>query len=168
MFLRAAPAAILVLVILGCASTEQAGDTPQVTFQQVKASPDAFKGQSVVFGGEVLTARRMKDGTRVEILQLPLGSSGSPVHDLTQSQGRFVAIQKEFLDPATLPYGTRVTVTGEMTGSITLPLDETEYNYPLVEAKRLQVWSDAARPVPRFRPYYGPGPYSSPYWNPYW
>jgi outer membrane lipoprotein len=160
------------LVTLGCASTEEAGNglggTAPLTFQQVKSAPDSFKGQSVVFGGEVLSARRMKDGTRIELLQLPLDSSGYPGHDLTKSQGRFVAMQREFLDPATLPYGTRVTVTGEVTGTMTLPLDETEYTYPVVEAKQLHVWSDIDQAAPRPRPYYGPGPYSSPYWNPYW
>lgn len=160
------------LVSLGCASTEDTGDgsggTGPLTFQQVKAAPDSFKGQSVVFGGEVLTARRMKEGTRIEILQLPLDSSGHPVYDLTQSQGRFIAVQKEFLDPATLPYGTRLTVTGEVTGTITLPLDETQYTYPVVEATRLHIRPLTDQMVPRGRPYYGPSPYSGPYWNPYW
>jgi len=172
MFARSAPATLLLLVTLGCVSTEEAGTglgaAGSLTFQQVKAAPDSFKGQSIVFGGEVLTARRMKEGTRIEILQLPLDSSGSPGYDLSQSQGRFVAVQKEFVDPATLPYGTRITVAGELTGTITLPLDETEYLYPVVEAKRLQVWPLADQAIPRGRPYYGPSPYSGPYWNPYW
>jgi outer membrane lipoprotein len=162
-------ATVLLLVAVGCASTDETGDglggPTQATFQQVKAAPDSFRGQSVVFGGEVLTAKRLKDGTRIEILQLPLDSSGSPGHDLTKSQGRFVAMQKEFLDPATLPYGTRITVTGDVAGTVTLPLDETEYVYPVVEAKNLHVWSEADQAVMRPRPYYGPGPYYGPYWR---
>ena len=105
----------------------------------------------MVFGGKVLTARRQKDGTRIEILQLPLDRSLRPVYDLTQSQGRFIALQREFLDPATLPPGTSVTVTGEISGTITLPLDETDYTYPVIEIKRVQVWprfEDVASPYP--------------------
>ena len=116
-------------------------DRQALTFLQVKAAPDSFQGQSVVFGGKVLTARRQKDGTRIEILQLPLDRSTHPGYDLTQSQGRFIAVQREFLDPATLPPGTRVTVTGEVSGSITLPLDETDYTYPVINIKRVQVWA---------------------------
>jgi outer membrane lipoprotein len=157
MFVRLLVIGIL-LVALGCASTEGTGDasgaSSTIAFQQVKAAPDSFRGQSVVFGGEVLAARRMKDGTRIEILQLPLDRSGYPGNELTQSQGRFVAIQREFLDPATIPYGTRVTVSGEVTGTITLPLDETEYTYPVVEAKHLQVWSNTVQYAPTIRPYY--------------
>lgn len=150
------------------ASRDAAGAAPQITFVQLKAAPDSFKGQSVVFGGEVLTARRLKNGTRVEILQLPLDQSSRPGTNLTQSQGRFLAIHREFLDPATLPYGTRVTVTGDVTGSITMPLDEVDYIYPVIDIKNLQVWAEIDETSPRMRPYYGPGPSWGPYWNPYW
>jgi outer membrane lipoprotein len=121
-----------------------------------------------MFGGEVLSARRLKEGTRIEILQLPLERSGSPAYDLMQSQGRFIALHRDFLDPATLPFGSRVTLTGEVTGSITLPLDETEYNYPIIDVKHLQVWTRAQDAAPYFRPYMGPGFYWGPYWSPYW
>lgn len=164
-------ALVLLLTVAGCASTQETGESPaasQPAFPQVKAAPDSFKGQSVMFGGQVLTARRLKEGTRIEILQLPLDRSGYPVTDLTQSQGRFVAMHRDFLDPATLPPGTRVTVTGEVTGSVTLPLDETDYNYPVVDIRHLQVWTRTEQAAPRIRPYMGPGPYWGPYWSPYW
>ena len=175
MLARALLSTIALLVTLtGCASTQEAGNgsdaqTQALTFLQVKAAPDSFQGQSVVFGGKVLTARRQKDGTRIEILQLPLDRSTRPGYDLTQSQGRFIALQREFLDPATLPPGTRVTVTGEVSGSITLPLDETDYIYLVVAIKRVQVWAGSEDAALRIRPYYmGPGPYWGPYWSPFW
>ncbi len=161
------------LLVAACTTAHNAGEgtaegTPSITFTQVKAAPDSYKGQSVVFGGEVLTAKRLKDGTRIEILQLPLDSSSHPGMNLTLSEGRFVAIHRDFLDPATLPYGTMVTVTGDVNGSITLPLDETVYTYPVIEIKNLQVWTTVNNAVPGIRPYYGPGPYWGPYWYPYW
>ncbi len=162
----------LLVALTGCASTQEAGDgsdAQTLTFLQVKEAPDSFKGQLVVFGGKVLTGRRQKDGTRIEILQLPLDRSMRPGYDLIQSQGRFVALQRDFLDPATLPPGTRVTVTGEVSGSITLPLDETDYTYPVIDIKRVQVWAGSENVAPRIRPYMGPGPYwGGPYWSPYW
>ena len=121
-----------------------------------------------MFGGEVLSARRLKEGTRIEILQLPLDQSGSPAYELIQSQGRFVAMHRDFLDPATLPQGTRVTITGEVSGSVMLPLDETEYEYPIIDAKHVQVWTRARDPLPHLYPYMGLGPYWGPYWRPYW
>jgi len=159
------------LTATGCASTQEAGNgsaATEIAFPQVKAAPDSFKGQPVVFGGEVLSARRLKEGTRIEILQLPLDRSGSPAYDLMKSQGRFMAMNRDFLDPATLPLGSRVTVTGEVTGSVTLPLDETQYNYPIVDVKHLQVWTRAKEAAPCINPYMGPGPYWGPHWSPYW
>jgi outer membrane lipoprotein len=168
----------LLVALTGCASMQEAEDRQGLAFLQVKTAPDSFKGQSVVFGGVVLTARRLKDGTRIEILQLPLDRSTRSGYDLTQSQGRFIALQREFLDPATLPPGTRVTVTGEVSGSVTLPLDETDYIYPVIDIKQLHVWPRSEDVAPCIRPYMGPGPYWgwggnwSPSWRPrpyyYW
>jgi len=158
----------LLVTLTGCVSIQEAEERQAITFHQVKATPDSFKGQSAVFGGKVLTARRQKDSTKIEILQLPLDRSLRPGYDLTQSQGRFIALQREFLDPATLPPGTRVTVTGEISGSITLPLDETDYTYPVIDIKRVQVWPGSENAALRFHPYMGPGRYWGPYWSPYW
>ena len=88
-----------------------------VSFLQLKESPPAYKGRLVVLGGEVLSAKRGTDSTRIEVLQIPLNSSFEPVQDRTASQGRFLAVQDQFLDPATVPVGTLVTVVGEITGT---------------------------------------------------
>ncbi|MBH0201768.1 MAG: Slp family lipoprotein [Nitrospira sp.] len=154
-------------MISGCASNETptgAAPTapPQISYAQVQEAPGSYNGQPVTFGGKVLGARRLKEGTRIEILQLALDSALQPTMDLSKSQGRFIAMQKQFLDPATIPPGTFVTVTGEMAGSVTLPLDETEYTYPLITITNLRVWA------PRIRRPIGPGPYWGPYWSPYW
>lgn len=164
--------ALALLITWGCASTDDQLENSQsgaalLTFLQVKATPDSYKGQAVTFGGEVLGARRLKEGTRIEILQLPLTSSLQPTLDLSKSQGRFIAMQREFLDPATLPAGTFVTLTGEIAGAITLPLDETDYNYLIVEIKNLRVWTTPDQSAPPIRPYMGPGPYLGPYGRPY-
>ncbi len=164
---------VLIVMLAGCASRQEAESSQPLTFAQVKAAPDSFIGQSAVLGGKVLTARRQKDHTRIEILQLPLDQSMRPGHDLTQSQGRFIALQREFLDPATVPPGTRITVTGVVSGSTTLPLDETDYTYPVLDITRVQVWPGSEDMSRRTSPYsyMGPSPYWSPYWRPwpyYW
>jgi outer membrane lipoprotein len=133
-----------------------------LTFSQLKDSPDSYRGRLLVLGGEVLTAKRLKDGTRIEVLQLPLDGSQRPEWDRTASEGRFVALQRGFLDPATLPEGTRVTLVGEVTGVITLPLDETEYAYPTLEIKTLKVWPDSTAAQDGFPTY------RRSLWGPYW
>ena len=162
----------LCVFVLGCSShpeTVEGSPANHISFLQVKAAPDSYRGQSVLFGGEVLSARRLREGTRIEILQLPLDRLGEPGMDRTKSQGRFIAMHREFLDPATIPPGTRVTVIGELTGSMTLPLDETEYNFPVIEARHIEVLPPPETSLPT-RPYMGSyyyGPYGSPYWRPW-
>ncbi|NJO36181.1 MAG: hypothetical protein HC869_27160 [Rhodospirillales bacterium] len=52
--------------------------------------------------------------------------------------------------------------------SVTLPLDETEYTYPIVDIKNLHVWTKDEEGSTRIRPYIGFGHYWGPYWSPYW
>ncbi len=156
--------------LAACSSSPSTYDHPPqeegISFIQLKATPDSYKGQQVMLSGRVLGARRLKEGTRIEVLQLPLEESQQPSGDLTRSQGRFVGMHKEFLDPATLPPGTFITVTGDVTGTITLPLDDTDYAYPVIEIRQLKVVLHAGEaPMIRARPMM---PYWGPYWSPYW
>jgi outer membrane lipoprotein len=134
-------------VASGCASGHVIPDTlesqvdKQVTFDQLKQSPENYEGKLVVLGGQVLKATRLKDGTQLEILELPLRKD-RPILERSQSQGRFLAIEREFLDPATLVEGVPVTIVGAVTGSTTQSLDQTEYRYPTLDIKYLKVWDE--------------------------
>ena len=116
-----------------------------VSFLQLKESPPTYKGRTLVLGGEVLSAKRGTDSTRIEVLQIPLDSSYEPVQDRTTSQGRFLAVQEQFLDPATVPVGTLVTVIGEVTGTTTMPIDEVQYTYPTLAIRHVHVWDTSSR-----------------------
>ena len=142
-----------------------------ISFSQLLEAPLEHKGQILVIGGQVLSAKRLKHASQIEVLQLPLNRHMQPVESLQKSKGRFLALQEIFLDPATFPVGTRVTVVGEVSGMVTLPLDETTYDFPALVIKRLTVWPPIStyrviRPYPYVYPYLGPywGPYGGPYW----
>lgn len=62
-----------------------------LTFSQLKESPSSYKGRLLVLGGETLAAKRLKEGTRVEVLQLPLDHSLEPGSDRTASHGTGMA-----------------------------------------------------------------------------
>ncbi|MDH4194726.1 MAG: Slp family lipoprotein [Nitrospirota bacterium] len=113
---------------------------PGITFSQILHHPESYQGKMIMLGGEVLSARRLAEGTRLEVLQLPLDDSQRPVVTRTDSQGRFFAMEKAFLDPAMFPPNTRVTIVGEVTGTIAAKLDEMDYQYPTVVIKHLHVW----------------------------
>ena len=151
----------MAVMVAGCA-TSVIPETlePQidnaVTFNQIVESPDSYRGKVVVLGGEILKAKALKGGTQLEVLQLPLDSDQEPVTDRMESRGRFLAVQKEFLDPATIAEGTRVTVVGEVTGSTVDKMDEADYRFPTLDVKHLHRW-DAKRAEERSPP--------GPWWN---
>lgn len=117
---------------------------PSVTFPQIAAAPSTYQGKTVLLGGEILSAKRVKEGTQLEILQLPVVNDDPPALRRTESQGRFLAHHPGGLDPAAYPAGTRVTVVGEVTGETVQPLDESDYRYPTVDVKHLYVWDAGA------------------------
>jgi outer membrane lipoprotein len=140
---------IILMAGVGCTSRAyvvpealQARIDPSVTFAMMQEDPMVHQGAVVLLGGEVLTATRLKEGTRLEILQLPLDGSDEPVIERTASQGRFLAFESSFLDPATLPPHTRVTLVGELTGVAHANLDEMDYRYPTVMIQHLHIWPE--------------------------
>ncbi len=159
---------------MGCAGSPvvppdlQAKLERNVSFQQIKASPLSYQDKIVAVGGTVLSVKPLKEGgTRIEVLQLPLTSDDEPYGRPMDSDGRFFAFHGEFLDPVTIPSGTRVTVVGEVTGSTTSMLDEVEYAYPTFDVLSLTIWPPGL-PTYRFRSYPYFGLYEgSPQWSPY-
>ena len=119
-------------------------------------APDSHRGKVIVVGGEVLRAKALKGGTQLEVLQLPLDGDQEPVTNRMESKGRFLALQKEFLDPATIAEGARVTIIGEVTGSSIEKMDEADYRFPTLDVKHLHRW-DAKRTEEH--------PVSGPWWN---
>ena len=152
---------VWILPWAGCSSSDVIPESlePQIdkslTFDQVIASPDSYRGRTFVVGGEVLKAKRLKEGTQIEVLQLPLDDDQRPVSQRTESQGRLLAMDSQFTDPATLPDGTPVTMVAEVTGVTTERLDEAEYRYPTMEIKHLYVWKDDPQSYPRRGPSVG-------------
>lgn len=163
---RAAGIALLPLLALllgGCGSSGfvvPESLEPQVdrsvSFQQLLASPESYQGKMVVVGGEVLKAATAEGGTVLEILQLPLDEGRRPARERTESQGRFLARQETFLDPATVGDRARITIVGQVSGARTQRLDEVEYRYPTLDIKHLHLWrpEDYAE-RPRTGPWWG-------------
>lgn len=148
------------ILVAGCASQRVVPELLEplvdrtVGFREILSAPESYQGKVVVLGGVVLKAKRLKAGTQIELLQLPLDTRERPILDRQQSLGRFLAIQQEFLDPATIVEGSAMTIVGEVSGAKTDYLDDVEYQYPVVIMKHLHPWPvpsyDNTQPRPRF------------------
>ncbi len=139
-----------------------------VVFGEVRQTPEAYVGRLVMFSGVVLGARRAKDRTEIEILHLPREEGRPPVRDRTRSEGRFLAIHPEFLDPAKFVAGLPMTVVGEVAGADVRPLDDGEYRYPLLLLKQLVTWQEPSSEDVQQDTYAAARPYAAPYhwWGP--
>jgi outer membrane lipoprotein len=151
--------ACIVLLTVGCAkSAHQTGQDElerlipsevlsqvdeTVSFTELRADPRQYIGRTLMLSGVALQSRRIQDGTEIEILQLPTERGLSPSDRKARSQGRFIAVESDgFLDPAVIEKDTPLTVVGEVKGVTTKPLDEGEYQYPVLDVKHLVDWSE--------------------------
>lgn len=139
-----------------------------VSFNEIEHSPSSYKGQIVVLGGEILSAKRLANRTQLEILQLPMTDEYIPITEMRErSKGRFYAYDggNEILDPTILPEGTPVTIVGEITGTAKGMIGEAEQDYPTLRIKDLTKWDKRKdRRWARY-PYYGGHYYGGHYWR---
>ena len=150
------------LVVLGCSSSPvgipealQPQIDQNLTFTEVLASPGSYRGRLLLLGGEILKAKRLKAGTQVELLQLPLNKDQEPTTDRTRSQGRVLVLHQASPDPGTLTPGMLVTFVGEVSGAIIEKIDEADYRYPTLIVKHWYVWPPATVDGWRSGPFYG-------------
>ena len=148
---------LLFFLVPGCShviSKElRASSDLSLTLKQVRENPGAYKGKSVVWGGEIIRVINQGDGTtEIEVFQEPLGFRGEPTEN-APSEGRFLVLNDRFLDPYIYQEGRKITVAGKLQGEKVEPLSEMYYRYPVIASEQIYLW-------PEYYPY--PYPY---YWG---
>lgn len=136
-------AIVVVLLLAGCAhviSKEVLQDVDaSLTFAQISKDPEANRGKTVLFGGDIIETQNLPDKTLVVVLQRPLGTRGEPGSG-DVSEGRFIIQTPEFFDPAIYGPGRKITVAGTVVGKELRPLGEITYAYPVIEKRELYLW----------------------------
>lgn len=160
--------ALLSVVVSGCNRYQVIPDhlvkqvNEQLSYDQVRHSPETYRGQTVVWGGEVLSAVRQGDRTKLEVLQLPLNKDHMPeVDNKAASQGRFLAwdTRQEIIDPAIFEKGSKVTIIGEIEGESSKSSDPVSSELPIVAIRDMTLWSKHTSNFYPYHPYYGYGYY---------
>ncbi len=124
-----------------------------LTFREVAQSPDTYRGKIVLWGGKIVQTLPQNDGTTfIEVLRWPLDWRDEPLETVS-FHGEFLVLFKEPLDLSRYKRGARVTVAGEILGSIQgekiKSVSDPTYRYPLLQCEQIHVWK------------YIPYPYSS-------
>jgi outer membrane lipoprotein len=141
----------------------------ELTLKEIIKEPDAHKGKIVLISGVILGSRNTREGTLIEILQKPADMAGRP-KDVDESDGRFLALNDGYLDTVIYARGREALVAGEIKGIRTLPLDEIEYDYPLVIIREIHLFKPKKEKrfytYPCYPYWYYPPRWYYPYWYP--
>jgi outer membrane lipoprotein len=116
-----------------------------VIFADLMKDPYRYEGKLVMFGGMIVKTTNLREGTQIEVLQIPLDSDGRPL-PTDETGGRFLVLVDRFLDAAVYERGRSVTVIATTAGAKVLPLEEIEYRYPVLNAKAIHLWAPYAGP----------------------
>jgi outer membrane lipoprotein len=118
---------------------------PAITVKQVFNNPDAYKGKTILWGGEIIQTMNQKDGTTlIEVFQTPLGWRGEPKDTKKSviSEGRFLILIPAYVDSYLYRKGRKITVAGEVQGVMTKTLDEMNYRFPVILNKQIHLWDE--------------------------
>ena len=149
---------MMIVMAAGCAVMSQEVQDkalPSLSFSELIANVDKYKGQTVILGGYIISVENLRDHTRIVAVQTTLGAGQKPnSKDLTQ--GRLILSYHGFLDPEVYTKDRQITVGGRVLAS---SANDSQPLYPYLEiaAEEIHLWP-VEKPV---------GPY--PYWyDDYW
>ena len=132
----------LFLLLSACASGpgfDSRGVDRSLTPARVAAGPQLATGKQVLWGGTILHTTNLEDSTQMEVLAYPLDANERPQSE-SAPLGRFILEQAGYLEPASYAEGRLITVVGTVTGTRAGRVDESDYDYPVITARQLNLW----------------------------
>jgi len=162
---------VLALVTLvGCASPvpREIREPPPGDLQLAQALGQAHGavGTRVRWGGHIVAVDNGERETGVIVVARPLDYRGRP-EQTDRSPGRFLARFEGFRDPATYKEGRALTVAGVLEPTVTRPVGDYPYRYPVVRVEATYLWPPPSPYPPE--PYWYPfcSPLYTPYYDPW-
>ncbi|MDD2364715.1 MAG: Slp family lipoprotein [Desulfuromonadaceae bacterium] len=154
----------LLIITTGCSHVmSEAGLATvdkSVMYKDIKSKPEILAGKKVLVGGIIAETRSSGDVMQLEVVQLDLLTNGVP-DDLSISEGRFLVVSGELLDPMIYRAGLLVTVIGEIKGQKVQKLESSDYRYPVISAKEIRLFrasdSSTSRPANPYQNEFGDG-----------
>ena len=114
-----------------------------IVFARLYATPEAYKGHTVILGGEIVRLWNVSDATWLEVVQMPLDAQDQPI--LTaQSNGRFIVHYASYLDPLIYSAGRVVTIAGRVVGTYRDTASEYRDTVPSLSGIEIYLWPQTA------------------------
>jgi outer membrane lipoprotein len=137
----------------GCAPSISQQTRNQITytgsFTSLQADPEGHAGEIIMLGGRILSTSTSAEGSEIMVLQTRLGFNHRP-KPADQSEGRFLAVSDEFLDPALYRKGVWITLAGKVVGSSLRPIDDVQYRFPQIDVMEIRLWPPQGQSSPQF------------------
>ncbi len=127
--------------LFGCATmpAELSTNNPQVIINYQNWVPETQVGSEVRLGGVIADVKNQQSKTRIEIVNLPLTSSGKP--DISRDpKGRYIVYLQGFVDPVTLSKGRLISVIGKSKAPEMSMVGEYQGQFPVMEASGFHLW----------------------------
>ena len=165
---KALPAILFAVVTASCSVIPQyvrEESLPPMEFKILLETPNKYKGDTVILGGYILETHNLTDQTSIKVLQAPLGSRDEP-KSRDYSEGRFIILQKGFLDPEIYSKDRKITVAGTVVGSVIEKIDKFSHPYLKIQSREIYLWPKDQKypPASYYDPWFYPYPF---YWYPY-
>lgn len=130
------------LLLSGCISPPQGLEKDSSTIQrmaQIQPEDYACRCKNVRLGGKVLSAKALKNQTKLEILSLPVLTFSAKPDIEGQTDGRFIVYLDGFVDPESLNE-QYISISGTLSGKEKGKIDLADYVYPVISAKHYKQW----------------------------
>lgn len=128
-------------MLSGCSTMplELSTNNPQVITNYQNWVPETQVGSEVRLGGVIADVKNQQSKTRIEIVNLPLSSSGKP--DINRDpKGRYIAYLHGFVDPVTLAKGRLISVIGKSKVPEMTMVGEYQGQFPAMDVVGYHLW----------------------------
>jgi outer membrane lipoprotein len=119
---------------------------PPVPLTILVKEADRYKGKTVILGGEILETENSKEITTITVLHIPLAFRHEPKAK-DRSEGRFLVSHQGFLDPEVYAKGRRITVAGQVVGTVVKKVDHSPITCLHIQSREIYLWPEYSRAV---------------------
>jgi outer membrane lipoprotein len=140
--------------------------TVNMSFSDLRAHPDVYKGKLFIFGGAILRTRVTSKGSLIEAFYIPVNDKGR-LTNIRPSQDWFLAFyprDEGVLDPGLYTGGSTITVAGKFIKDREGKIGETPYTYPFFRIEDIYLWKERM-PWNAYPEWHSPYRYPYPYWG---
>jgi len=120
-----------------------------ITPSEAVARLDKLRGRRVLWGGVIVSSKNLEKGTLLELLAYPLNDRQRPRLD-REPLGRFIVEHSGYLETVDYAPGRELCLTGTVSGTKEVKIDDTISTYPAITSEQLHLWPKGGDGEPKF------------------